>query len=274
LVPFPRLREYSKDDRAQLEKTGKIQMQHAKLSVIIPAYQEEERIVDTIKSLSIYLENKYPGSEIIVVCDGCTDNTATKAREAFVASKCTLKIIELAKNAGKGYAIKIGVKEAQGDYIIFTDADLSFPPNTMEKFLPRLIAGADIVIAQRKKTASYLNPERRILAHCSRFFVGNFLLPGIGDSQAGYKAFSRTVAKKIFPRARTNRFLFDLEILLIAKRENYVIEKVNTDWVDKPGSKVRPVLDSLRALCDLFIIYCFLLPNYPTAHQPDRNNGQ
>ncbi len=233
-------------------------MQYPEISIIIPAYQEERRIADTIKSLVIYLESHYPGTEIIVVCDGCTDNTARAASEAFVSNKCTLKIIELQKNNGKGYAIKSGVKESKGNFIIFTDADLSFSPNTIDEFLPKLIAGADVVIAQRKKTVSYSGLGRRILASCSRFVVGNFLLPGIRDSQAGYKAFSKLVAQDLFARIHTNRFLFDLEILLIARRKNYVIEKVYVDWEDKPGSTVRPIVDSLRCLRDLFIIYFFL----------------
>jgi len=230
-------------------------MQQSLISIIIPAYQEEKRIANTIESLSAYLNPNYPGTEIIVVCDGCTDNTARVAEGAFRASRCSIKVIELPKNCGKGSAIKVGVKEARGDFIIFTDADLSFAPNTIDEFLPKLKDGADVVIAQRKKTVSYPGLGRRILAGCSRFLVGNFLLPGIRDSQAGYKAFSREAAHNLFSRMRTSRFLFDLEILIIARHKKYRIEKVYVDWENRAGSTVRLVVDSIRSARDLIIIY-------------------
>jgi dolichyl-phosphate beta-glucosyltransferase len=234
-------------------------MQEPLVSIVIPAYQEEKRIGNSLRGLCPYLDNKYPGTEIIIVCDGCTDNTAKIARQVTGASKCIFKVLELPKNSGKGNAVKMGIMETTGKYIIFTDADLSFPPETMEEFLPKLIAGADVVIAQRKKTTSYSGLGRKMVAVASRFLVGNFLLPGIRDSQAGYKAFSKKAAKELFSRILTRRFLFDLEILIMAKRKNYSIEKIYVDWDDKPGSTVRMFPDLFRSLRDLIIIYLFLI---------------
>ena len=239
-------------------------MSEIPLSLIIPAYQEELRIADTVKALSAYLQEHFSGAEIILVCDGCTDNTAKVAAEAFQSTNCQLKIIELETNKGKGNAIKTGIAEAKGDYLVFTDADLSFAPEIIgEQFLPKLKAGADVVIAQRNKKAAYPSIVRRMLAQCSRFFVGNILLPGIRDTQAGYKGFTQRAGQELFARIRTTRFLFDLEILLIARRKNYKIEKVYVAWQDKPGSTIRLVPDLLRCSRDLLIIYTgFLLAKY------------
>jgi dolichyl-phosphate beta-glucosyltransferase len=225
------------------------------ISLVIPAYQEEKRIGHTIGSWSAYLERHHPGTEVIVVCDGCTDRTAEVARRAFFATGCTLEVIELATNEGKGYAVRAGMREAAGEYLFFTDADLSYPPETMDELLPRLRDGADVVIAQRREKKTYQGPGRRILGVVSGFLVEYLVLPGIRDSQAGHKAFTRQAGKDLFSRLRTRRFLFDLEILVMAQRRKYRIEKVLVDWEDRPGSTVRIVVDSLRSLRDLLLIY-------------------
>jgi dolichyl-phosphate beta-glucosyltransferase len=224
------------------------------ISLIIPAYQEEKRIGQTIGSWSAYLERHHPGTEVIVVCDGCTDRTAEVVRRAFFATGCTLEVIELAKNEGKGYAVRAGMREAAGEYLFFTDADLSYQPETMDELLRRLRDGADVVIAQRREKKTCQGLGRRILGVVSGFLVG-YLLSGIRDSQAGHKAFTRQAGKDLFSRLRTRRFLFDLEILVMAQRQKYRIEKVLVDWEDRPGSTVRVVVDSLRSLRDLLLIY-------------------
>lgn len=221
------------------------------ISLVVPAYQEEKRIGLTIQKLSEYLSVNHPGAELIVVCDGCTDGSAAVARATFAAPNCTLKVLELPENQGKGAAVKAGMLEAAGDYLLFTDADLSFPPEILEEFLSKLVEGADVVIAQRKKETTYPTFGRRLLGSTSRFLVGHFILPGIKDSQAGYKAFSRKAAKDLFNALQIKRFLFDLEILVMAVHKNYKIELVYTDWLDRPGSTVRIVVDTLRSLRDL-----------------------
>lgn len=224
------------------------------ISVIVPAFQEEKRIGITIEALSAYLETHYAGAELIVVCDGCTDGTASVARQSFNAPSCTLKVIEVFPNQGKGNAVKTGILEASGEYLFFTDADLSFAPETMEPFLAKLQEGAQVVIAQRKKETTYPSFGRRALAEVSRFLVGNFVLPGIRDSQAGYKSFTREAGRDLFSRLRTSRFLFDLEILVMARQKKYQIDKVYVDWEDRPGSTVRIFMDSMRSARDLLLI--------------------
>jgi len=229
------------------------------LSVVFPAYQEEKRIGMTMEAWAKYLSANHPGTEVIVVCDGCTDGTAQAARNAFNAENCTLKVIELSPNRGKGNAVSVGVLAAQGEVVAFTDSDLSYEPELLGDFLYQIGAGADVVIAQRRKKTQYSGLLRRILAISTRFLVGNFLLPGIRDTQAGFKVFKQSVARDLFPRAKTKRFLFDLELLVIARSMDLKIEKVYVDWLDREGSSVRIYVDTIRSLRDLFLIYMRLI---------------
>jgi dolichyl-phosphate beta-glucosyltransferase len=208
-----------------------------------------------MEAWSMFLSAHHPGTEVIVVCDGCTDGTAAEARKSFTAESCQLKIIEVSPNQGKGNAVSVGVMAAQGGVIVFTDSDLSYEPSLLDDFLHQINAGADVVIAQRQKKTQYPGLGRRMLALGSRFLVGNFLLPGIRDTQAGFKAFKQSAARDLFPRARTKRFLFDLEILVIARAQQLKIEKVYVDWQDREGSTVRIFVDTMRSIRDLMLIY-------------------
>src|SRR5262249_4093911 len=152
----------------------------------------------------------------ILVCDGCKDKTALVARQSFKGSGCQLKILELPVNRGKGNAVKEGMLAGIGTYLFFTDADLSFAPDLIDIFLERLKDTADIAIAQRRKSMTYVQPGRRSLAVLSRAIIGNIILPGIRDTQAGFKGFRNLPAKALFPHLKTRGFLFDLEILLAA----------------------------------------------------------
>jgi dolichyl-phosphate beta-glucosyltransferase len=229
------------------------------LSIVFPAYQEEKRIGMTMVAWSSFLSEHHPGTEVIVVCDGCTDGTAAAARSSFSAENCQFKVIELSQNQGKGNAVAVGVLAAQGNIVVFTDSDLSYEPILLEDFLHQINEGADVVIAQRRKKTQYPGLGRRLLAVGSRFLVGNFLLPGIRDTQAGFKAFKQSAAKELFPLAKTKRFLFDLEILVIARSKGLKIEKVYVDWQDREGSTVRIFVDTVRSLRDLLLIYMRVL---------------
>jgi glycosyltransferase involved in cell wall biosynthesis len=226
------------------------------LSLIIPAFQEEKRIGDSLVAITQYLDAHYPGAELIVVCDGCRDRTAEVARSILAKTLCRSQVIELATNQGKGAAVRAGMMAASSDFRMFTDADLSYSPDLIPQFLDKLQDGADVVIAQREKKTKYESLKRRVLAQLSRALVGNFLLPGIRDTQAGLKGFTRSAAEYLFPRLRTTRFLFDLEALMIARRKGLRIEKIYVDWVDRKGSTVQVGLDTARSIRDLSLI-CF-----------------
>jgi len=229
------------------------------LSIIIPAYQEEKRIGTTLVSVLGYLDRCHPASEVLVVCDGCTDNTADVARSHQNQTGCQLRVIEMPRNQGKGAVVKEGMLRAQGEFLFFTDADLSYSPELIDEFLSHLKDGADVAVAQRQKETKYPGIGRRMLAVVSRAVVGNLVTPGIRDTQAGFKAFRRVAAEYLFPRQRLKRFLFDLEILMLARRRGFRIDKIYVPWVDRPGSTVHLYRDACRASLDLALIYWWLL---------------
>jgi dolichyl-phosphate beta-glucosyltransferase len=125
------------------------------------------------------------------------------------------------------------------------------------------------VVAQRKKETQYPSWGRRFVAVASRALVGNLVLPGIRDTQAGFKGFTRNEARFLFSRARIRRFLFDLEILMMARRKGFKIQKVYVDWQDVPGSTVRLFLDTSRSVRDLILILFYLTFGFYKLNGPD-----
>lgn len=222
------------------------------LTIVIPAYQEEQRIGPTLDELAKFLRGRADHEvELIVVSGGSTDRTVAIARRYENLFAAQLRVLDLPAAKGKGAAVRAGVNEAAGKFVLFTDADLAYEPKLFNDFVARLESGADIVIAQRTGKTAYAGMARRWVAAASRFVFERFITPGIGDTQAGLKAFTRAAAKDLFAQQRINGLLFDVEILMLAHRRNYRVEKAYVDWQDKPGSTIRLTRDSARALLDL-----------------------
>jgi dolichyl-phosphate beta-glucosyltransferase len=226
------------------------------LTIIIPAYQEEKRLGPTLDELSKYFENRPPHeTEIIVVSGGSTDGTVGVSRRFQNKIAACLRVLDLPLARGKGAAVRAGMLEATGKFVLFTDADLAYQPNLFDDFVRRLQAGADVVIAQRADATRYSGLWRHFVAVASRFVFERFITPGIGDTQAGLKAFTHAAAKDLFSKQKIDGFLFDLEILMLARRCQYRIEKVFVNWQDKPGSTVHLARESARGVVDLMKIY-------------------
>jgi len=227
------------------------------LSVIIPAYNEEDRLLSTLSRIDEYLrEQPYP-YELIVVSDGSRDGTARAALE-WRPDGCPLKVIDRKENRGKGYSVREGTTVAEGEYILFSDADLSTPIEEVEKFLPLLKSGTDIVIGSRSLGDSEVVVHQPIYRELmGRVFNGmvQFLaVKGIIDTQCGFKSFSRRAVKKIFPRCRIDGFAFDVEILFLARKLGLSIKEIPVRWFNAPGSSINPVRDSLamfREICQI-----------------------
>jgi len=214
-----------------------------KLSVIIPAYNEEGRLPKTLREIDEYLKKQDYQSEIIVVSDGSKDRTGEVTKEMMREIK-NLRLIENKENHGKGYAVRQGILEAKGDYRLFTDADNSTSIDQVEKMWPYFDQGYAIVIGSRDVKGAILDPPqprwRRFVGNIFRFFshmiCGTW---GILDTQCGFKGFTKKATLDIFPRTKIYGFAFDPEVLVIAKKSGYKIKEIPILWKNDPESKVK-----------------------------------
>lgn len=224
------------------------------LSIVIPAYNEEKRIGASLEKILGYLKTKLFASEIIVVDDGSRDRT-TDVAAAALEGRVPFRIVRLDANHGKGYAVKAGVLASAGQAILFTDADLSTPIEELDKFLPRLDEGYDVVIGSRALPGC----DIRVRQAASREAMGKLfnrlvrlsVMKGCPDTQCGFKAFRRAAAMDLFSRLRTKGFSFDVELLLLARKAGYRIAEVPVVWCDSRPSRVRMVRGSWGMLREL-----------------------
>ncbi|MEK7845778.1 MAG: dolichyl-phosphate beta-glucosyltransferase [Nitrospinota bacterium] len=227
------------------------------ISIVIPAYNEEAVIKKTLEKVAEYLEGRYPSYEIIVVCDGCKDNTAGLAEQAAKANK-RIRVLSRNANMGKGFSVRQGCLEAKGDYIIFTDADLSTPIDEIEKLLKWLEEGYDIVIGSRAIKESDIQIHqpwyRETMGKTFNLFVQVIAVKGIKDTQCGFKGFKKEAVQPVFTRQTINGFSFDVEVLYIATRLGYKIKEVPIRWLNRAESKVNPLTHPLQMLTDLIRI--------------------
>lgn len=218
------------------------------LSLVIPAFNEEARLGATLDAVIATLATQPTRSEAIVVLDGCTDGTrALVDRYAGSHGNLTLRLIDNPINQGKGACVRQGMQAAGGRYRVFTDADLSYPLDQLPKLLGALEAGAGVAIASREASAvRYQAPARRLVTMLSRFVMNTFFVPGVSDTQAGFKAFTAEVADDLFGVQRLTGFGFDVEILHIAHLRGYRIQPLAVAWRDVPGTRVQLGRDVLR----------------------------
>ncbi|MDY6853861.1 MAG: dolichyl-phosphate beta-glucosyltransferase [Thermodesulfobacteriota bacterium] len=227
------------------------------VSLVIPAYNEEKRIKDSLIKIQKYLEQKSYITELIVVDDGSKDKTLAIARECL-DGMYGYRTLTYEKNRGKGYAVKTGVLDAKGMYIVFLDADLSTPIEELDRFLKTLEQGYDIVIGTRK------NKEARVEIRQPLFreFLGKgftllsniFVVKGISDITCGFKGFKREVGRDIFKRLLIDNWSFDAEILFLSQKLGYKIKEIPVTWYDAEGTKVRLSKDVFGSLKGIFQI--------------------
>jgi dolichyl-phosphate beta-glucosyltransferase len=227
------------------------------LSVVIPAYNEEERIAGSLEKVLAHLEGKPFASEIIVIDDGSRDGTARAAREVL-EGRIAHRVVRREMNIGKGLSVKEGVLASSGDVVLVTDADLSTPIEELDKFLAALEGGEDVAVGSRALPDSDIqvrqNLLRQTMGKVFNRLVRLFVLGGIRDTQCGFKAFRRGAARDLFSRLETAGFAFDVEVLVLCRKLGYGVREVPVVWLDSRPSRVRLVRGSLGMLKELWRI--------------------
>jgi dolichyl-phosphate beta-glucosyltransferase len=228
------------------------------LSIVIPAYNEENRIGATLRRILNYLNGQSYEGEVLVVVDGSQDRTIEVVRE-FAEKSANIRVLNNGFNRGKGFAVRRGMLESRGAFLLFSDADLSTPIEEVERLLMYLQNGYDVAIASRGLPVADIRVRqpwwRQLMGRIFNRFVQALVLPGIRDSQCGFKCFPRKVARRVFSRQRIDRFGFDVEVLWIARRLGYRIAEIPVTWINDPLSKVHPIRDSFWMLVDLIRIW-------------------
>jgi dolichyl-phosphate beta-glucosyltransferase len=226
------------------------------VSIIIPSYNEERRLPETLERIAVYVRASGRETEILVVDDGSTDRTAAIA-ESFGRKFPALRVISNGVNSGKGYSVRRGMLEARGGIVLFTDADLSAPIEEADKLFAAL-GSHDVAIGSRAL-------DRRLISvHQSRFreFAGIIfntivrlcLRLSFVDTQCGFKAFRREPCRIIFEQQRIDRFGFDPELLYLARHHGLRAVEIPVRWGHSPATKVSMFRDSLQMFLDVLII--------------------
>jgi len=240
-------------------------------SIVIPAYNEADRIGATLGKVAAYVAKMGWTGEVIVVNDGSRDATPQIVRE-WAQKNPIIRLLENPGNRGKGYSVRHGMMEATGNVLLFTDADLSSPIYETEKLIAAIQRGADIAIGSRWVQAD-LQTERQPLYR--QFFgrIYNLLLPIIlglhfKDTQCGLKAFTNRAARAIFPRLRIDRWGFDPEILFLAVNAGMTIAEVPVEWGHDNRSKIKPITDGFRMFTEMLRIRWYGLTGQYQEEEP------
>ena len=220
------------------------------LSIVIPAYNEEDRIGPTLARITAWLRARGGTWEVIVADDGSRDRT----REVAAAAGDGVRVLALTPNRGKGAAVRAGMLAAAGERVLFSDADLATPIEELDKLTAELDRGADIAIASRALAGAQIetrqHPLRELMGRTFNGIVRLLVLGGIKDTQCGFKLFTRAAAQDLFGRATVDGFAFDVEILWLA-RGVYRVAEVPVVWRHVDESKVSPGTDALRMFADV-----------------------
>lgn len=225
------------------------------LSIIIPAHNEAQRLPPSLEKIHAFLEGQPYTAEVVVVENGSSDDTLGVAR-SYMDRMPYIRVFSEVER-GKGLAVKRGMLEAEGAYRFLCDADLSMPIEQVNRFLPAQLDGCDVAIGSREVPGAQRYDEpayRHLIGRIFNTMVRWLLLPGLQDTQCGFKCFTAQVAEDVFPLQTLGGMSFDAEVLFIARKMGYRIQEVPIDWYFNPDSRVRLVRDSMRMGFDLINI--------------------
>ncbi len=223
-----------------------------RISVVIPAYNESERILPTVGAIAAHMSSRGEPWELIVADDGSKDSTVQLLNNLNLAN---MRVLVADKNGGKGKAVRRGVLAARGEYVLFADADQSTPIEQFDALLEPLAQGRfDIVIGSRAHLSAEATKKsslRRLMSWGLNLIVRVFSRIDIRDTQCGFKLFRMDVARDLFSRQLMDGFSFDLELLYLAAKYKYRTLELPVEWIDAPGSKVDAKKVSIEFLRDL-----------------------
>ena len=222
------------------------------LSVVIPAFNEERRILPTLQKLAAYLAGIRYTAEILVVDDGSSDRTCAVVREFARQTPMSVRISEQ-PHGGKGHAVRAGMLEARGSYRFLCDADLAMPVEELAKFLPPTLADVDVAVGSREAPGArrYQEPpHRHFMGRVFNLWVRILTVNGIRDTQCGFKCFTAPAAEALFSQQRLNGFGFDVEVLFLAQKGGLRMVEVPINWYHQQESKVKPLEDTFKMLFD------------------------
>lgn len=227
------------------------------ITIVIPAYNESARLVRTLDRILDFVDRAAWGAEIVVVDDGSTDQTAELVR-TYARENPSVGLLSNPGNRGKGYSVRNGILHANGEFILFTDADLSSPIEEAPKLFQALEDGSDIAIGSR-----WVRPElqtqrqsvaRQILGRVFNGFLRLFLGLKFNDTQCGFKALRQRCAKAIFPLQRIEGWGFDPEILFVAQKMGFMIAEVPVVWAHDDATRIHPLADGAKMIADMIRI--------------------
>ena len=225
------------------------------LSIIIPAHNEESRLPSALEQVIRFLDAQSFTAEVIVVENGSSDQTLVLAQE-FAEKDERIRVLQ--SERGKGAAVKQGMLESRGEYRFMCDADLSMPVEEIAKFIPPNLEDFDIAIASReaKGAVRYNEPAYRHLGgRGMNFLIQVLILPGLNDTQCGFKCFRADVAEQLFNKQTLNGWSFDIEVLYIARKYGYHVQEIPIHWYHDSDTKVRALSDAIRMFQDIFRIH-------------------
>lgn len=226
------------------------------LSIIIPAHNEANRLPRTLEQVFAYLKSQDYSSEVVVVENGSSDNTLELATQ-FIKEYSNLVVVQ-EHQKGKGNAIRRGMLVARGEYRFICDADLSMPIEDLAKFLPPNLNDFDIAIGSREAPGAIRYnepPYRHIGGRAINLAIRFLILPGLRDTQCGFKCFRAETATQLFEQQTLMGWSFDIELLYLARRKKLRIREIPIHWYFDAGSKVSAVRDALRMISDIFRIH-------------------
>jgi len=225
------------------------------LSLIIPAFNEEARLQDSLNKLAAFLSEQSYRSEVLIVENG-SDDRSFEIAQAFCKDHPSFFVKHL-DGRGKGLAVKWGMLAAKGAYRMMMDADLSMPADQINRFIPPQLEGKDISIASReaKGAVRYDEPAfRHIGGRIMNLLIRLLAIPNLQDTQCGFKCFRAEVAEDLFLNQKLNGWSFDVELLYIARLRGYSIAELPIPWYYSEQSHINPITDSVSMIADLFTI--------------------